>query len=168
MTVGHRAHERAPRGGTDFMIILQALASLALRFALALPFWKSGLTKWSGFLELSPSTTYLFASEFKLHIPSDWGKFWVLDQEIPLPYPEIAAWASSFGEILLPAALVIGFATRLSALGMLAMILTIFLVFPQYWQTETLPWAAMALALIAYGPGIFSFDSLIWSSFRGR
>jgi putative oxidoreductase len=150
------------------MIIIQALASLALRFALALPFWKSGLTKWSGFLELSPTATYLFANEYKLNVPSDWGKFWVLDQQVPMPYPEIAAWASAFGEILLPAALVIGFATRLSALGMLAMIFTIFLVYPGPWQTETLPWAAMALALVAYGPGLFSFDRLIWNSVRRR
>ena len=150
------------------MIILQALASLALRFALALPFWKSGLTKWSGFLELAPSAEYLFTNEFKLNLPSDWSKFWILDRAVPMPYPDIAVWLSAFGEILLPAALVIGFATRLSALGMLGMIGVIFLVFPQYWQTETLPWAAMALALIAYGPGLFSFDRLIWSSFRGR
>ena len=73
-----------------------------------------------------------------------------------------------FGEILLPAALVIGFATRLSALGMLAMIIVIFLVFPQYWVAETLPWAAMALALIAYGPGRISFDFLIWNSWKRR
>ena len=150
------------------MIILQALASLALRFALALPFFKSGLTKWSGFLELNPSAEYLFANEFKLHLPSEWTKFWILDQTRAMPYPDIAVWLSAFGEILLPAALVIGFATRLSALGMLVMIGVIFLVFPQYWQTETLPWAAMALALIAYGPGLFSFDRLIWSGFRGR
>ena len=148
------------------MIFIQAFASLALRIALAYPFWLSGLTKWSGFLELAPSTKYLFANEYTLHVPSDWGKFWVLDQEMAMPYPEIAAWASSFGEILLPAALVIGFATRLSALGMLAMIFTIFLVYPQHWQTETLPWAAMALALVAYGPGLFSFDRLIWESIR--
>ena len=36
------------------MIILQALASLALRFALAMPFWRSGLSNWDGFLELKP------------------------------------------------------------------------------------------------------------------
>ena len=30
-----------------------SLAMLALRFALAVPFWKSGMTKWDGFLTLS-------------------------------------------------------------------------------------------------------------------
>ena len=62
----------------------------------------------------------------------------------------------------------IGFATRLSALGLLGMTIVIFMVNPASWPNEALPWAAMALALIAYGPGLFSFDRLIWSSFRGR
>ena len=46
----------------------QSFASLALRFALAVPFYRSGLTKWDGFLSLAPTTTYLFENQFKLHI----------------------------------------------------------------------------------------------------
>ncbi|HET7714089.1 MAG TPA: DoxX family protein [Bauldia sp.] len=147
------------------MIILQALASLALRFALALPFWKSGLTRWEGFLELRPATLYFYEQLYK---PTLFGKTY------SIPYPDIAAWVASFAEIVLPAALVIGFATRLSALGLLIMTGVIYTTYqslgasPGQWQTETLPWGAMALALIAYGPGLFSVDRLIWSSFRGR
>ena len=145
------------------MIILQALASLALRFALALPFWNSGLTRWEGFLKLRDATLYLYANEYK---PTILGKSYAM------PYPEIAAWVGSFAEIVLPAALVIGFATRLSALGLLIMTGFIYTTYQSLgvnpWQTETLPWGAMALALIAYGPGLFSFDRLIWSSVRGR
>jgi len=37
----------------------------------------------------------------------------------------------------------------------------IFLVFPHTWASEQLPWAAMALALIAYGAGKISLDYLI-------
>jgi putative oxidoreductase len=79
---------------------------------------------------------------------------------------------ASSAEIILPAALVIGFATRISALGLLIMTGVIYTTYqslgvgPDQWQTETLPWAAMALALIAYGPGLFSVDRLIWSSVR--
>lgn len=147
------------------MIILQALASLALRFALALPFWKSGMTRWEGFLKLRPATVYFYEELYK---PTLFGKTYAI------PYPEIAAWVASSAEILLPAALVIGFATRISALGLLIMTGVIYTTYqslgvsPGQWQTETLPWAAMALALIAYGPGLFSFDRLIWSGFRGR
>ena len=50
------------------MIILQALASLALRFALAIPFWRSGLVRWDGFLELKPATTYLYENEYALNL----------------------------------------------------------------------------------------------------
>ncbi len=147
------------------MIILQALASLALRFALALPFWKSGMTRWEGFLKLRPATVYFYEELYK---PTLFGKTYAI------PYPDIAAWVASSAEILLPAALVIGFATRISALGLLIMTGVIYTTYqslgvsPGQWQTETLPWAAMALALIAYGPGLFSFDRLIWSGFRGR
>ena len=132
------------------MIILQALASLALRFALALPFWKSGMTRWEGFLKLRPATVYFYEELYK---PTLFGKTYAI------PYPEIAAWVASSAEIVLPAALVIGFATRLSALGLLIMTGVIYTTYqslgvsPGQWQTETLPWAAMALALIAYGPG---------------
>jgi putative oxidoreductase len=150
------------------MIFLQALASLLLRIALAIPFIRSGMTKWDAPLQLSGSAKYLFENEFQLHVPSDPSKFWILDKAYPMPYPEIATWLSAFGEILLPAALIIGFATRLSALGMLGMIIVIFLVYPEPWIAETLPWSAMALALLAYGPGALSFDRLIWNSVRKR
>ncbi len=146
------------------MIILQALASLALRFALAIPFWRFGQDRWDGLLELKPATVQVYEGytltlleQLKLVAPAP-----------PLPFPDYFAWAGSFAEIILPAALVIGFATRLSAFGLLAMTILLFMVNPAGWSHETLPWAAMALGLIAYGPGLFSFDRLIWSSFRGQ
>jgi putative oxidoreductase len=45
------------------------LTQLALRIALAVPFWRSGVNKWEGFLQLNDTAVYLFASEFKLHLP---------------------------------------------------------------------------------------------------
>lgn len=155
----------APVRPSGVMLFIQALGSLALRFALALPFWKSGLTRWEGFLKLRPATTYFYEELYK---PTLFGKTY------SIPYPEITAFAASAAEILLPAALVIGFATRLSALGLLVMTAVIYTTYqslgvsPGQWQTETLPWGAMALALIAYGPGRLSFDFLIRDSFRGR
>ena len=53
-----------------------ALPVLALRVALAVPFFKSGLTKWDGFLQLSGGARYLFTQEFRLHI---------LRSPVPLP-----------------------------------------------------------------------------------
>jgi putative oxidoreductase len=128
------------------------IACLALRFALAIPFFRSGLTKWDGFLQLSPSTNYLFANEYKLNI---------FGTAYPFPFPDLMAYASGLGEIIFPVLLVLGLATRFAALGSLFMAGIIFLVYPHTWANEQLPWAAMALALIAYGAGKISLDYLI-------
>lgn len=132
--------------------IVATIAGPALRFALATPFYRSGLTKWSGFLDLSPGAVYLFENEFKLHI---------FGAEYPFPYPQIMAHVAGVAEIVLPILLVLGLATRLSALGLLCMAAVTFLVYPHTWATEQLPWSAMALALIAFGAGKISLDYLI-------
>ncbi|HEY9271447.1 DoxX family protein [Achromobacter sp.] len=129
-----------------------AAAPLLLRLALALPFFRSGLTKWDGFLSLSPATNFLFEEEFKLH---------VFGQAYGLPFPGLLALAAGTAEIVLPVLLVLGLATRLGALGLLAMTAVIQLVVPQGWANFHLPWAAMALALIAIGPGRASLDHLL-------
>src|SRR5581483_4629227 len=40
-----------------------------MRLALAVPFWKSGILKWNGFLKLSDTAVALFTDEFMLHLP---------------------------------------------------------------------------------------------------
>lgn len=45
-----------------------AVAPPVVRIALALPFLRSGLTRWDGFLQLSVGTQFLFEEQFKLHI----------------------------------------------------------------------------------------------------
>lgn len=128
------------------------LPLLALRFALAIPFWRSGLTKWDGFLQLSGGAEFLFAQEFRLHI---------LGSQYPYPFPIFAAHAAGIAEIVLPVLLVLGLFTRLSALGLLAMTAVIQLTVPEGWANFHLPWAAMALALAAFGGGAVSLDRLI-------
>jgi putative oxidoreductase len=128
-----------------------------LRAALAIPFFRSGLTKWDGF-SLSSSATYLFAHEFKLHV------FGVV---YAFPYPTVAAYASAIGEIVFPILLVLGLATRFAAFGILLMTVVIEFVVPDGWLTYHLPWAAMACALLALGPGFLSLDRLIVRSARG-
>ena len=126
-----------------------SLTQLALRFALAVPFWRSGLTKWDGFGNLSDSAVMLFEYEFRLHL---------FGQEIAYPAPKLFAFLSGVGEIALPILLVAGLATRFAALGILAMTLVIQLTVPHAWANFHLPWAAMALAIMSYGPGKLSFD----------
>jgi putative oxidoreductase len=128
------------------------LAQTALRLALAVPFFKSGLTKWDGFLQLSDGAEALFSEEFKLHL---------FGAEIPYPAPHAMAFASGCMEILLPILLVLGLGTRLAAFGLLGMTAIIQLTIPDGWANFHLIWAASALALIAYGPGPLSLDALI-------
>ncbi|HEP6426284.1 TPA: DoxX family protein [Burkholderia cenocepacia] len=127
-------------------------APLFLRVALALPFFKSGLTKWDGFLSLSPAASFLFEDEFKLHI---------LGHIYDLPAPDVLAFASGSAEIIFPILLILGLGTRLSALGLLGMTAVIQLIVPDGWANFHLPWATMAIALIAIGPGRLSLDHLI-------
>ncbi|UTD30082.1 DoxX family protein [Bradyrhizobium sp. WD16] len=122
-----------------------------LRIALAVPFFRSGLTKWDG-LSLSPAAVFLFEEEFKLH---------VFGQVYDIPIPALVAALDAVAEIALPVLLVIGLATRLSALGLLVMTAVIQLVVPEGWANFHLPWAALAVAIIALGPGTLSLDDLL-------
>ena len=157
-----------PAGSPPINIFLTGLSGLqraasvlappVLRIALALPFLRSGLTRWDGFLQLSPSTGFLFSDIFRLHI---------LGGEYPIPAPEQVAFMTGLAEITLPVLLILGFATRLSALGLLAMTAVIQLVVPEGWANFHLYWAAIALAILALGPGSLSLDRLL-VSFRSH
>lgn len=129
-----------------------SLASLVARFALAVPFWKSGLTKWDGFLDLSDTPPLLFENEFKLHL---------FGQTFDYPFPTLMAWGSSIGEIVLPILLALGLFTRLSAFGLLMMTAMIQLTIPDGWANFHLPWAGLAFAILALGPGKISLDHLL-------
>lgn len=133
------------------------LAPLFLRIALAIPFFRSGMTRWEG-LSLSPATLYLFQQEFKLHI---------FGAAYGFPLPDVMAFLTASAEIVLPILLVLGLGTRFAALGILAMTAVIQLVFPDGWLAYHLPWAAMALALIAIGPGALSLDRAVVRRFGG-
>jgi putative oxidoreductase len=152
-----RSHKAGVEGG--LRAIIQWLARAAhiaappvLRIALAVPFFRSGLTKWDGFLSLSPSAAYLFEEEFRLHIFGEMYDF---------PAPMVMAHVTGIAEITLPILLVLGLGTRFAALGLLVMTGVIQLVVPDGWANFHLPWAAMAIAIIALGPGIMSLDHLI-------
>jgi putative oxidoreductase len=128
-----------------------SLAQLVLRIGLAIPFWRSGVNKWDGFLQLNDVAVLLFSSEFKLHLPG--GPY-------PFPAPGVMAFAAGSAEILLPILLVLGLATRLAALGLLLMTLVVQLTVPDGWPIH-LTWAAMAFGLIAWGAGRVSIDHWI-------
>ncbi len=120
-----------------------------VRIALALPFLRSGFTRWDGFLSISPGTEYLFEEQFKLHIFGSLYDF---------PAADTLAFLVGLAEIALPILLLIGLATHFSALGLLVMTGVIQLVFPDGWMNFHLYWAALALAVMALGAGPLSLD----------
>ena len=140
------------------------IAALA-RFSIAAVFWKSGQTKIEGlgidivagdftlgWPRLAESTVPLFRDEYAL----------------PLVPPEVAAYAAATAEHVFPILLLLGLATRLSACALLLMTLTIeVFVYPAAYPTHGV-WAVALLYLIARGPGRFSLDHVLSSSFPGR
>jgi len=119
--------------------------ALVARLSIAAIFFQSGRTKVEGFLTITDSTYQLFESEYKL----------------PLTPPEIAAHMSAYVETFVPILLVLGLATRLSAVVLLGMTMIIeIFVYPDAWPTH-LSWAAILLYLIARGGGRVSVDHAI-------
>lgn len=126
--------------------IPQAVVQLAMRGGLAGIFWSSARTKVEGLLTVSENTFFLFEEEYRL----------------PFVDPEIAAYLATYAEHLLPVMLVLGLATRLSALGLFVMTLTIqIFVYPDAFLSTHFGWFALALGIMAYGPGKLSLDALL-------
>lgn len=127
-----------------FAAVPHDFVALMLRIFPALVFLQSGRTKVDGF-SIKPSTWFLFENEYALPlIPFEW-----------------AAVLETLAEHILPALLIVGFMTRLSAFGLLGMtaVIQIF-VYPDAWGTHGL-WAAALLAVLARGPGRWSLDHLL-------
>lgn len=118
------------------------LIALTARAALASVFWLSGRTKVDGWLTVNDTAYTLFREDYK----------------VPLLPPELAAHMATYAEHLFPLLLVLGLATRLSALGLLGMtaVIQIF-VYPDAWPTH-LTWATGMLYLIGRGGGRLSID----------
>jgi putative oxidoreductase len=138
--------------------IPDSLIALLGRFSIAAVFWLSGQTKVQGFTlnivsgqfsidnpRLSDSVVDLFREEYKL----------------PIVPPEILAPMAAFAEHLFPALILIGLATRFSALALLGMTATIqIFVYPDAYPLHGV-WATVLLYLAARGPGVVSLDALI-------
>ncbi|MDL2408438.1 DoxX family protein [Rhizobium calliandrae] len=132
------------------MVAQPSFAQLVLRVGLAVPFWRSGILKWDGFLQLSDTAVELFTDEFMLHLPG--GPY-------AYPAPAVMAFLSGSAEVVFSTLLVFGLATRFAAAGLLAMTGIVELTVPDGWPVH-ITWAAMALGIMAWGPGRLSLDYL--------
>ena len=159
------ADSRAPAAGgvaglvigliSWFQRIPNSLLALLARFSIAAVFWNSGQTKVEGLAvnivngefalgwpRLSDSALALFQEEYKL----------------PLLPPELAAPMAAVAEHVFPLLILIGLATRFSALALLGMTAVIqLLVYPGAYATHG-TWAAVLLYLMVHGPGRLSID----------
>jgi putative oxidoreductase len=148
----------------DWLILLfarlpQSLLSLMGRLAIALVFWNSGQTKLAGYSLCLPKLSCFKANPFSL---SD-STFVLFANDYALPHvsPVVAAYAAALAEFCLPILLVLGVATRFSALGLLVMTLVIeIFVYPDAYALHG-TWAAVLLMLIKCGPGKIALDHWI-------
>ena len=121
------------------------LVATPARLFVATTFYLSGRTKVEGFLTLKPSAYYLFETEFSL----------------PLIPPAFAALMTTYAEHLFPVLLILGLASRISAVALLVMTLVIeIFVYPGAWATH-LAWASAMIFIIFRGPGALSIDNLL-------
>jgi putative oxidoreductase len=127
----------------------RSIFQLAFRVALAGIFWSSGQSKIASW----DTTIVLFRDEYR----------------VPLLPPELAATLATAVELVCPVLLLLGLATRLATVPMLAMTFVIqVFVYPESW-TVHLTWAAMLLYLLSRGPGPLAIDHLLARQFlNGR
>lgn len=145
--------------------IPDAWIALLARFSIAAIFWKSGQTKIQGF------SLDIISGEFHFGWPqlsSSVVDLFRYEYQLPLIPPELGAIMAATAEHLFPALILIGLATRFSALVLLGMTIVIqFLVYPDAYPTHGV-WAAALLFLVARGPGPLALDHLISKRFVAR
>jgi putative oxidoreductase len=118
-----------------------AVLSVLMRLGIAAVFFKSGLTKVASW----ETTVQLFAMEY----------------QVPLLPPELAAYLAATFELSCPVLIVLGLATRVSALALLGMTAVIQLfVYPENWS-EHLLWASILILLVTRGAGAIAIDRAI-------
>lgn len=129
------------------------ITQLMLRLGLAGVFWASARTKVTEGLTISDSTYYLFEEEYQL----------------PLISSDLAVPLATYAEHLFPVLLLLGLASRFSALALFVMALVIqIFVYPSAFVSTHLGWFALAVAVMVYGPGRLSLDHVISRYRMGR
>lgn len=126
----------------------EGLALLLARVALAGVFWRSGRTKVEAetLITIKDSAFTLFEYEYT---------------GLPLP-AELATPLAAYAEHVFPVLLVLGLATRFSAMALLIMTLVIqIFVYPEAWWATHSLWAAMALVLMVRGGGWLALDAAL-------
>ena len=149
-------------------VVPYALVGLGLRLLIARVFFLSGQPKISG-PEIPIS---LFkGAEFSIVLPAEirpetFELFQTQYAALPMP-PAVATYLFTYAEFVLPVCLVLGFATRLSALALFAMtvLIQIYVVPEALWTAHVYIFAIL-MVLMSVGPGAISLDAVIRTVYR--
>lgn len=144
-----RFYALAVRGPALWLSPLQSVFALGLRLWVSWQFLKSGylkLTDWD-------TTLFLFEEEYR----------------VPLLTPVAAAIAGTAGELVFPALLCVGLASRLSAIGLSAVNALAVVAYAHVLLKDGFAaalaqhylWGLMLLVVVIYGPGKLSLDYLL-------
>ena len=129
---------------------LQPLALLAARLYVARVFFLSGLTK----IQDWEITLALFADEY----------------QVPLVPPELAAYAGTAGELVLPVLLALGLAGRFGAMGLFVLNIVAVLSLQEIADAalqQHVFWGSLLAGLVLWGPGKWSLDRFVAPRFLG-
>jgi len=128
----------------DKISLLEPVALLAARWYVAWAFFSSGLTK----LRDWESTLMLFEYEYQVPV---------------LPF-ELAAYLGTAAEIVLPLLLMVGLASRFSALGLffvnIVAVISLEEIAPAAYAEHVL-WGVLLLQVVIFNGGRFALDQLV-------
>ena len=139
-----------------------AVIAIGLRLLMARQFFPDGQSKIEG-----PVVSFNWLRlDFSMTLPFEIGDAamqTMQSQYANLPMSATtAAYIFTYAEFVLPICLVIGFATRFAAFGLLLMTLLLQLyVAPHLWWSTHVYWTAILMVLMTLGPGTISLDALI-------
>jgi len=139
-------------------VVPYALVALLLRLVMARVFFLSGQSKIDG-------TSYPLNIQdfgFSVTLPQSVQESAIKMFEAKIPFVGAAVgYAFAYAEFVLPILLVLGFATRISALLLLIMtvVLQVFFAPEALWTTH-IYWASILLVLMSVGPGQVSMDQI--------
>ncbi|TMJ29968.1 MAG: DoxX family protein [Alphaproteobacteria bacterium] len=156
------------------VLVPYALVGLLLRLVMARLFFLSGQTKIDGPripLHLKVPGTNVFLVDLDVVLPREvapatFQLFETQHANLPIA-PDLAAYLLSYGEFVLPICLVLGFATRLTALTLaIATIGFALYVAPALWWGAYVYWVVILLTLVSVGGGAISIDALLRTLYR--
>lgn len=145
-------------------VVPYALVALGLRLIIARVFFLSGQAKIAG--PTIPVALFNREGDFSITLPAEIkpSTFELFETQfagLPMP-PALAAHLFTYAEFVLPVCLVLGFATRLSALALLVMtVLVQVYVMPDALWTTHIYLFAILMVLMSVGPGAISLDAVI-------